>query len=93
MTTKTNTTQETKIIKREFEGIVVSAKEQKTIHVRVESVKTHPKYQKQYSTSRKYSVHDEKNEAKEGDTVRFRECRPYSKTKRWYMTAVVKKAV
>ncbi len=93
MTTKTQTTQSTKTIKREFEGTVVSAKEQKTIHVRVETVTMHPKYKKQYMTSKKYAVHDEKGTAMEGDTVKFQECRPYSKTKRWSVTAVVKKAV
>ncbi|PIR75871.1 MAG: 30S ribosomal protein S17 [Candidatus Magasanikbacteria bacterium CG_4_9_14_0_2_um_filter_42_11] len=92
MTTQTQTTKEAQTIKREFEGVVASSKSEKTIHVRVETVKMHPKYKKQYVTSKKYSVHDEKNEAREGDIVRFRECRPYSKTKRWYMTAVVKKA-
>ncbi len=91
MTTTTPTTTP-HIVKREFEGIVESAKEQNTIHVRVTIKKMHQKYQKQYTTSKKYAVHDEKGAAKEGDIVRFRECRPYSKTKRWYVTAVVKQA-
>ncbi|PIR02977.1 MAG: 30S ribosomal protein S17 [Candidatus Magasanikbacteria bacterium CG11_big_fil_rev_8_21_14_0_20_43_7] len=73
------------VTKREFEGIVESATEDKTIHVRVSTTKMHPKYQKQYVTSKKYAVHDEKNTSTVGDTVRFRECRPYSKTKRWYV--------
>ncbi|HBB38362.1 MAG: 30S ribosomal protein S17 [Candidatus Magasanikbacteria bacterium GW2011_GWD2_43_18] len=91
MTTKNHTTQTPKVIKREFEGTVVSAKEQKTVHVRVETVKMHPKYKKQYVTSRKYAVHDEKGTVQEGDVVRFQECRPYSKTKRWFVISVVKK--
>jgi small subunit ribosomal protein S17 len=91
MTTTTPTTTP-HIVKREFEGIVESAKEQKTIHVRVTTKKMHPKYQKQFMTSKKYAVHDEKGLAKEGDTVRFRECRPYSKTKRWYVISVAKQA-
>lgn len=91
MSTKSATTQKT-VIKREFEGVVESTKEDKTIHVRVSTTKMHPKYQKQYVTSKKYAVHDEKNAATVGDTVRFRECRPYSKTKRWYMIDIVKKA-
>ena len=90
MTTKT-TTIKMPVIKREFEGTVVSSVEDKTIHVRVNTTKMHEKYQKQYVTSKKYAVHDEKNEAMVGDTVRFRECRPYSKTKRWYLVDVVKK--
>lgn len=91
MTTQQPTTTRA-VVKREFEGIVVSAKEQKTAHVRVSTKKMHPKYQKQYVTSKTYAVHDEKGSAKEGDTVTFRECRPYSKTKRWYITGVVKQA-
>ena len=92
MTTKTDTTKQA-VIKREFEGIVESSTEDKTIHVRVSTTKMHSKYQKQYVTSKKYAVHDEKNTAEVGDTVRFRECRPYSKTKRWYVIDIVKKAV
>lgn len=80
-------------IHRTFEGIVVSAKEQKTIHVRVETLNTHPKYQKQYKTHKKYAVHDEQGTAEIGDVVSFQECRPLSKTKRWRLTSIVKKAV
>jgi len=89
MTTTKNTIKN-KSIKREFEGVVVSTKEDKTIHVRVERVNMHTKYRKQYVTSKKYAVHDEKNVATVGDIVTFQECRPYSKTKRWYLTGVVK---
>lgn len=78
--------------KRQFEGAVVSTKEDKTIHVLVETVKMHPKYRKQYTTGKKYAVHDESNTAKEGDLVRFEECRPMSKSKRWRLTEVVKTA-
>ena len=77
-------------VKRSFEGVVVSVKSDKTVYVLVKSIKTHPKYQKQYTVSRKYPVHDEKNEAKEGDKVFFEECRPISKTKRWRLVKVVK---
>jgi small subunit ribosomal protein S17 len=68
---------------RKFIGLVVSDSMDKTIVVRVDRVKTHEKYQKQYTVSRKYKVHDEKNEFKKGDTVEFAECRPISKDKRW----------
>ncbi|MFA6271838.1 MAG: 30S ribosomal protein S17 [Patescibacteria group bacterium] len=68
---------------RKFVGLVVSDAMDKTIVVRVDRVKTHVKYQKQYTVSRKYKVHDEKNEFKKGDTVEFIECRPISKDKRW----------
>lgn len=71
------------VISRKFTGEVVSDKNDKTIVVKVESVKKHPKYQKRYVVSRRYKVHDEKNEYKVGDKVSFIECRPLSKDKRW----------
>lgn len=71
------------IIRKKFSGEVVSDMNDKTILVRVETIKTHPKYHKRYMVSRNYQVHDEKNEYKVGDKVVFIECRPYSKTKRW----------
>ena len=69
--------------KRRFQGVVVSDKMKKTIVVRVDRVKTHPKYHKQYAVSKRYKVHDELNTFKIGDAVTFEECRPYSKDKRW----------
>lgn len=74
---------EKKIIKRKFSGVVTSDKMDKTIVVIVESVKKHPKYGKRFTVSRKFKVHDEKNQYKEGDQVSFVECRPISKEKRW----------
>ncbi|MFA6995275.1 MAG: 30S ribosomal protein S17 [Patescibacteria group bacterium] len=71
------------IASRRFNGVVVSDKSDKTIVVRVETIKKHPKYQKRYTVSRKYKVHDEKNEYHTGDKVSFIECRPLSKDKRW----------
>jgi len=76
-------------IHRQFEGVVSSVAEDKTIHVVVKTVKMHQKYRKQYSTSKKYAVHDEKNQAETGDQVFFEECRPISKTKRWRLIKVV----
>lgn len=70
-------------IKRKFEGVVISDKMDKTIVVRVDRVRKHPKYKKRYTVSKKYRVHDEKNQFQEGDTVNFMECRPLSKGKRW----------
>ena len=75
------------IISRTFNGVVVSDKNDKTIVVKVESVKKHPKYQKRYTVSRKYKVHDEKNEFHVGDKVSFVECRPLSRDKRWRVTS------
>ena len=69
--------------KRRLEGTVVSDKMSKTIVVRVDRVKTHAKYRKQFHVSKRYKVHDEKNEYKVGDVVAFEECRPYSKDKCW----------
>lgn len=69
--------------KKFFEGVVVSDKQDKTITVRVDMVKSHPKYKKRYTASKKYKVHDEKNFYKEGDKVSFIECRPLSKDKKW----------
>lgn len=77
---------------RRFEGVVASESENKTIRVKVDTIKTHTKYRKQYTTSRKYAVHDEKGDAHVGDTVLFEECRPLSKTKRHRLVKVLKKA-
>lgn len=71
------------IIRKKFNGLVMSDKMDKTIVVRVDSVKKHPKYKKKYVVSKRYKVHDEKNQFKEGDKVTFVECRPLSKDKRW----------
>lgn len=69
--------------KRTLEGVVLSDKMDKTIVVNVEKVKVHPKYNKRYKSSTHYQVHDEKNQFKIGDKVKFIECRPLSKNKRW----------
>lgn len=71
------------VIKKVFDGIVVSDKQDKTITVRIDRVKIHPKYKKRYTVSKKYKVHDEKNKFKLEDKVSFIECRPLSKDKRW----------
>jgi small subunit ribosomal protein S17 len=76
--------------KRSFEGVVTSDKMEKTFVAVVERLKMHPIYKKQYKVSTKYKVHDEKNEAKVGNLVRFEECRPVSKDKRWRLTEIVK---
>lgn len=77
----------------ELIGKVVSAKCDKTITVLVETYKNHPLYGKRVKYSKKYVAHDEKNEAKEGDTVRIAATRPLSKTKRYTLVKVVEKAV
>ncbi|MEK7181596.1 MAG: 30S ribosomal protein S17 [Patescibacteria group bacterium] len=65
-----------------WKGTVVSDKMDKTIVVKVDTLKTHSKYLKQYRSSKKYKVHDEENKHKIGDVVTFEECRPRSKDKR-----------
>ena len=73
----------TKKIERTFIGTVVSDKMNKTIVVRVDKTKIHPTYKKRFTVSKKYKVHDEKNQYKIGDKVNFIECRPLSKDKKW----------
>lgn len=68
---------------RNFSGTVISTGMQKTITVRVDTMKMNSKYQKKYRVSKKFHVHDEKGVVKVGDVVKFVECRPLSKTKRW----------
>ena len=70
-------------IVKKFSGVVVGGQNDKTVIVKVETVKVHPKYKKRYVVSRRYKVHDEKNEHKIGDKVSFVECRPLSRDKRW----------
>ena len=81
---------ETKKTQRVFRGEVISTSMNKTIVVQVDTMKSHPKYNKSYRVSRKYHVHDETAEAKVGNIVEFIECRPLSLTKRWRLVKVVK---
>jgi small subunit ribosomal protein S17 len=78
--------------RQERRGIVVSDKGDKTIVVRVETVRIHAKYKKVVRRSNKLHAHDEGNTAGIGDTVRIVETRPLSKTKRWRLAEVVEKA-
>ncbi len=77
----------------ELIGKVVSAKNDKTITVLVETHKKHPLYGKRVKYSKKYAAHDEKNIAKVGDTVKIRSTRPLSKTKRYELVEVLIDAV
>lgn len=79
--------------KRGLVGTVVSDKAGKTITVLVETYKKDPLYGKRVKDSKKYAVHDEKNEAKVGDRVRIVETRPLSKTKHFRLVEIVEKAV
>ena len=69
--------------KRILQGKVVSDKNDKTITVLVERRFTHPLMKKTVRLSKKYRAHDEANAYKVGETVRIRECRPFSKNKCW----------
>ncbi len=69
--------------KHQLIGTVVSNKMQKTVVVKVDRIKEHPKYKRRYRISKKYKAHDEKGEYKIEDRVVIEECRPISKDKRW----------
>lgn len=69
--------------KRTFQGIVVSAKQNKTIVVQIDRVRIHRVYKKRYTVSTRYQVDDAKQMYKVGDKVEFVECRPLSKLKKW----------
>lgn len=78
-------------MKRKFQGFVISNKMNKTIIVKVERIKQHPKYKKRFKVYRKFKVHDEENKAKVSDKVIFEECRPISKEKKWRLVEIQNK--
>jgi small subunit ribosomal protein S17 len=78
--------------RQERRGVVVSDKGDKSIVVRVETVRIHAKYKKVIRRSNKLHAHDEQNDAGIGDVVRIIETRPLSKTKRWRLAEIVQKA-
>jgi small subunit ribosomal protein S17 len=73
-------------------GTVVSAKPDKTIVVRIDIARRHRRYQKIVRSTNKLHVHDEANDANEGDLVRVVESRPLSRTKRWKLVEVLERA-
>lgn len=79
--------------KKVQEGVVSSVKMDKTISVVVERRLAHPTYRKYYKLSKKFLVHDEKNDCGVGDLVRIIECRPISKRKRFRLLDIVKRKV
>ena len=78
--------------RNELQGTVVSAAMDKTIVVKVDTIKAHRKYKKVVRRSTKFHAHDEGNEAKAGDVVRIVETRPLSKTKNWRLAEIVEVA-
>ena len=77
---------------RTIQGVVASDKGDKTIKVVVNYQTRHPKYGKYLKRRTVLHAHDEKNEAREGDTVEIAECRPLSKTKHHRLLRIVQKA-
>ena len=75
--------------KKQLIGYIISKKMQKTLVVKVERIKEHPKYKKRYKIHKKYKTHNEGKEYNIGDKVIIEECRPLSKEKKW---RVIKKA-
>jgi len=86
-------TTEAKGNRKQRVGEVVSNKMTKTIVVRVQRRFPHPQYKKIITSYKKFYAHDEKAEAKVGDTVRIEESRPLSKLKRWQLVEVVERNV
>jgi small subunit ribosomal protein S17 len=79
--------------RRRIQGVVFSNKNDKTIGVMLSGYKKHSKYLKRVQFRSKYYADDPKNEAKVGDVVTIEECRPMSKTKRFRLISIDKKAL
>lgn len=79
-------------LRKTRQGVVVSDANDKTIVVAVKERKPHPIYGKMMTSTKKFHVHDENNEAGKGDTVIIMETRPLSKLKRWRLAKIVEKA-
>lgn len=77
-------------VKKELVGTVISDKMHKTVVVSVERTYVHPELKKVVRTSKKYKVHDEKEQARQGDTVKIYEGCPKSKTKYMYLAEVIR---
>ena len=83
---------EARILSKTRQGVVISNKMDKTIVVAAKFKEKHPIYGKFVSKTKKYHVHDEKNDCQVGDTVLIMETRPLSKTKRWRVVQIVERA-
>jgi small subunit ribosomal protein S17 len=79
-------------VRKMRQGIVVSDKAEKTITVRIDVARRHPRYEKIVRSSSTLHAHDENNDAHEGDVVRVVESRPLSRTKRWMLVDVLERA-
>jgi len=76
-------------VRQEVTGVVTSAKMEKTIIVKVTRLVQHKLYRRVIRVSKKFYAHDEKRQARPGDTVRIVETRPLSKLKRWRLAEIV----
>ena len=85
-------TLETRNLRKERNGVVVSNKMQKSITVQVERREKHPKYGKFMKKTSKFAAHDENNDCNIGDTVRIAETRPLSKNKCWRLVEIIERA-
>ena len=83
---------ETRNLRKERTGVVVSNKMEKSITVAVKWKEKHPIYGKFVNKTKKYHAHDENNECSIGDTVKVMETRPLSKTKRWRLVEIIERA-
>ena len=83
---------ETRNLRKERTGVVLSNKMEKSITVAVKWKEKHPIYGKFVNKTKKYHVHDEKNDCNAGDMVKIMETRPLSKTKRWRLVQIIERA-
>jgi small subunit ribosomal protein S17 len=83
---------ETRNLRKERVGVVVSEKMDKSIVVSVVIREKHPIYGKFMKKTKKFYAHDESNDSHAGDTVRIMETRPLSKTKRWRLVEIIERA-
>ena len=82
----------TRAMRKVRTGTVISDKMDKTVIVRVQTLKEHPRYRKHVQQSTRFKAHDEQNQCKVGDRVRIMETRRISHDKRWRVVAIVEKA-
>jgi small subunit ribosomal protein S17 len=92
MTTTTTTTTAPRSRRKLRTGKVVSDRMDKTVVVSIERLVKHPTYGRYVRRRKKFKVHDEKNECRIGDVIRFTETRPLSKDKRWRFVGFVERA-
>jgi len=83
---------ETRNLRKERIGVVVSSKMDKSVVVAVEIREKHPIYGKFVKKTMKFHAHDEANTCQLGDTIKIMETRPLSKTKRWRLVEIIERA-